>query len=293
MGAPDILKSLPRIRAELIEKVFSRRNPSGLWKANAAKSPLDLYRPKQSGTFWTLLALADLGCDPADPRLERPVRALVRTMFFPETGVFGLFPGTYGSHEPSPCINGLIVYMLSRLGKRGRQESASAMARFAQYQRFDDGGFQTPAAYPYYGAKDHCYSRHTCFWGVIDLLRAVSFLPGKMRTPSIEKLKEKCVDFILLHEVCFSSRKKSAFINPRIRKLRFPISGDFLQVLWLLKREGVKDRRMRRAIRLLLSRRNRDGTWNLEATVPNGIVTFGKVNAPNPFITEKALYVLG
>ena len=66
----------------------------------------------------------------------------------------------------------------------------------------------------------------------------------------------------------------------------------FLEILHLLVRAGVRDRRMERAIQLLKSKRNSDGTWNLERPLSNSIVSIGKTGAPNGFVTERALEVL-
>jgi len=68
--------------------------------------------------------------------------------------------------------------------------------------------------------------------------------------------------------------------------------SDFLEILWLLKREGVYDSRMKKALKLLKSKQNKDGTWNLERIVTNIIVSCGKKNKPNPFITQRAHEVL-
>jgi len=289
---PPILSTLPEQRHRLIERIFARQNEQGSWKITDPTLPIQLYLPKHTATYHTLVTLADLGCDPADPRLERPIQTMIRLMYRPEKGVFGITPQAYSNHEPSPCINGHILYILGYFGKGGLYEASTVIQHFAQYQRFDDGDFKTPRQYPYSGPTDHCYSRHTCYWGVTGLLKGLVYLPQETATPASESLKQKCIEFILRHEVCYSSHHPEQLIRGYIDKLRFPGMDDFMEILHMLGRAGVRDPRMGRAIQLLKSKRNPEGTWNLERPLSNSIVSIGKAGAPNGFVTERALEVL-
>jgi hypothetical protein len=67
---------------------------------------------------------------------------------------------------------------------------------------------------------------------------------------------------------------------------------DFLEILWLLAREGIHDKKMSRAIALLRSKIKSDGNWELEHPVPNLIVSMGQKGCANAFITERAVEVL-
>ena len=67
---PPILSILPEQRQKLIERIFAKQNEQGLWKITDPTLPIQLYLPKHTATYHTLVTLADLGCDPADPRLE-------------------------------------------------------------------------------------------------------------------------------------------------------------------------------------------------------------------------------
>ncbi|MEJ2266914.1 MAG: hypothetical protein P8X95_26005, partial [Anaerolineales bacterium] len=64
-----------------------------------------------------------------------------------------------------------------------------------------------------------------------------------------------------------------------------------LEILWLLVREGVHDRRMSRALALLRSKMKAGGLWELEKST-NIIVSIGQKNRANAFITERATEVL-
>jgi hypothetical protein len=67
--------------------------------------------------------------------------------------------------------------------------------------------------------------------------------------------------------------------------------SDFLEILWLLAREEVHDRKMSRALELLRSKRKDGGTWELEKPM-NTIVSTGEKDCANAFITERAAEVL-
>jgi len=58
-----------------------------------------------------------------------------------------------------------------------------------------------------------------------------------------------CIDYILLHEVYYSSLDREQFLHAYMEKLTFPTSyrSDFFEVLWLLIRERVKSIHIKRA----------------------------------------------
>lgn len=76
-------------------------------------------------------------------------------------------------------------------------------------------------------------------------------------------------------------------------KLTFPNmhKSDFLEILWLLKRENVKSDTLKPALKLLKSKQQ-DGFWNLERKVHNMTTSIGAVNRPNQFVSERAKEVL-
>ena len=79
-----------------------------------------------------------------------------------------------------------------------------------------------------------------------------------------------------------------------ISRAGFPnmYKSDYLEILWLLKREDVSDKRMFRALKLLESRRLPDSTWKSERTVSKLVIPFGAARYANAFITERAKKIL-
>ncbi|MBI4652034.1 hypothetical protein HY745_12300, partial [Candidatus Desantisbacteria bacterium] len=164
---------------------------------------------------------------------------------------------------------------------------------FTEYQRFDDGDFKTPSSFPYYSNRS-CYGKHTCYWGIIKLLKGLSFIPKNKRSTNAKKLIEKCIDFILLHRVCFSSHDNSSFLHTNIKKLTFPnmYQGDYLEILWLLKREQVKSAYINKALNLLKSKMTANSTWKIERQIKDLIIPIRNNNNGNKFITKRAKEVI-
>jgi hypothetical protein len=280
-------------RKHVIEKILAKQDDAFRWAFNekqARERPDYLYySPNFKSTLWTLLLLADIKAPTDLPQVKPSLQLITEHFCDPENGIFG-FPGR--SHFPIPCLNGNIIYLHHYFGTSQPEIVDRAIGFFAAYQRFDDGGFKTPKIYPYCSNRS-CYGKHTCYWGVTKLLKGVSFIPKKQRTQEAERLIEKCIDFVLLHEVCFSSRHGDRFLHPDIAKLTFPnfYKSDFLEILWLLAREEVHDGRISRALALLGSKMKAGGFWELEKSM-NVMASIGQKDGANPFITERATEVL-
>ena len=124
-------------------------------------------------------------------------------------------------------------------------------------------------------------------------IEGISFIPRIQRTKEAQQLIEDCIEFVLRHEVCFRSHNKDKFLHDDIGKLTFSnfYKSDFLEILWLLAREEVRDRKMSRALELLRSRKKDGAFWELEKSM-NTIVSIGQKGCANAFVTERATEVL-
>ena len=281
------------IRKHTIEQILSKQDNSLRWgydEKQARKRPEYIYySPMFRSTLWTLILLADIKAPVDIPQITTSVHLISEHFYDPEHGIFRL-PGM--SHFPIPCLNGNMLYLHHYFETSHSAVSESAIGFFAAYQRFDDGGFKTPVSYPYC-SNASCYGKHTCYWGVTKLLKGISFIPKIQRTNEAQQLIENCIDFVLHHEVCFRSHTREKFLHRDIGKLTFPnfYKSDFLEILWLLAREGVRDSKMSRSLELLRSKMKADGFWVLEKSM-NTIVSIGQKDCGNTFITERATEVL-
>ena len=290
---PVTRPAIAEIRQRTIEHILLKQDDSFRWGHDEKQARLRpqylYYSPNFRSTLWTLVLLADLQAPLEIPQVNTSIRLISEHFYDPAHGVFRL-PGM--SHFPIPCLNGNMIYLHQYFGIPDPEVLEKTITFFAEYQRFDDGDYKTPDTYPYAG-NNSCYVSHTCFWGVAKLLKGISFIPRDQRSREARQLIERCIDFVLQHEVCFSSRHGDGFLTRDIGVLTFPsfYKSDFLEILWLLAREGVHDRRMRHALELLRSKMQADGTWELEKAV-NTIVPIGEKSCANAFITERAAGVL-
>ena len=282
---------IDQIRTRLANQILAKQDSCYRWgfdECLAQQHPEYLYYwPKYRATLWTLLFLAEIKAPLNLPAIEQAL-TLVMNHFFDEANhIFSLG----NSHFPIPCLNGNLLYLHFNFRQPHMPQVKSVIEFFSAYQRFDDGDFKTPNSYPYF-SNTACYGKHTCYWGIVKLLKGLSFIPVSERTATDRGLIENCIEFVLHHEVCFQSHHKDELIHPEIDQLTFPaIRNDFLEILWLLKREGVQDPRMMRAENLLRSKMNDEGEWELERPMTNLIIPAGRKGFPNAFVTERALEV--
>ena len=285
-------KGITELREALTEKILAKQDEAFRWGYDGEEYQVHpeylYYTPKYKSTLWTLLLLADLKAPRGLPQVEKAMQLVTEQFYDPEHGVFRI-PGM--THFPIPCLNGNMIYLHSYFGTSHMAPINDIIAFFDQYQRFDDGGYKTPSDWPYLRNKS-CYGNHTCYWGVVKLLKGISFIPKAERTGAAQRLIENCIEFVLLHEVCFSSHRRDELLHHDIDKLAFPNSwkSDFLEILWLLAREEVRDKRTSRALEMLRAKQ-KDGCWALEKTF-KVIISTGPKNRANAFITERSKQVL-
>ena len=246
------------------------------------------YIPNFKATLWTLILLADLELDPADERVKLPLETINDHFFDPDHGIYSIG----SNHFPIPCLNGNLIYLDAYFNQSLSEKSLSVINFFSKNQRFDDGNYIEPKNV--YCKNTSCYGKHTCYWGVVKLLKGLSFVPEKDRTPEAKSLIERCIDFVLLHRVCFSSRNPEKPMANNIDKLGFPCmyKSNYLEILWLLKSEGVRTEEVNEALELLQSKQQSDGTWLLEKQVANMVASIGSENRSNPFVTQRANEIL-
>ena len=275
-------------RQRIIDRIFASRDQDGLWKvipATHKSYPTYLhYVPNYKASLWTLLLLAELKCPRNDERIRKPLAAVKDHLFDQENGIYTL----QEDHFPIPCLNGNMLYLDGYFNGEPDEKSRSLLDFFCQYQRFDDGQYVEPKNR--FCSNTSCYGKHTCYWGVVKLLKGISFIPKDLRNPVVMKLRQKCIDFILKHKVCYSSRKPSKIMINKLDLLTFPnfYKGDFLEILWILKREQVTSNELIPALELLQSKQQMDGNWALERKMNNMVVSVGEINQTNPFVTERA-----
>lgn len=279
-------------KPQLINKLFELQNPNGCWSVipETHKYYPDYlhYVPNFKAGLWVLILLSDLKCDPDESRIKEPLRIIQEHFYDSKEQIYSL----KSDHFPIPCLNGNLIYLDSYFNGTVCDNSSRVIEFFNKNQRFDDGEYEGEKNQ--YCTNKSCYSRHTCYWGVVKLLKGLSFIPEGKRNSSVRELLGKCIDFVLLHKVCYSSHNADKIMIKGIDKLTFPnmYKSDFLEILWLLKREKVHSAAVKQAVDLLKSKKQLGGEWYLERKINNIVASVGAVNQPNPYITERAEEVL-
>jgi len=284
---------ITQLRKQTIEKILAKQDDAFRWgfdkKQVRDRPEYVYYSPNFKSTLWTLVMLADLKAPPNIPQVMPSLQLIKDRFFDPLHGIFRLPSMT---NFPIPCLNGNLIYLHHYFEINSRESMDKTIDFFAAYQRFDDGGFKTPKAYPYCSNKS-CYGKHTCYWGVTKLLKGISFIPKAQRSKAAQSLVDNCIDFVLCHQVCFGSQHPDEYLHRDIDKLAFPnfYKSDFPEILWMLAREEVHDKRLSRSLGLLRSKMKAGGYWELEKPA-NTIVSAGQKGCANAFITERAIEVL-
>jgi hypothetical protein len=277
---------------KIIETIFASQGSNGCWKmleeSNRNYPACLHYSPTFKSTLWTLILLADLQHNPDDERVRKPLQIIQEHFYDPKSGIYSLG----NDHFPIPCLNGNMLYLDAYFNRSLSEKSVSAINFFRLSQRFDDGVYLLPKN-PFCN-NTSCYGKHTCYWGVVKLLKGLSFIPKDSRTKVAQELLDRCIEFVLLHRVCFSSRSANKYLSRDIEKLGFPCMyrSNFLEILWLLKRENVCSPNTTPALELLKSKQQPAGNWHLEKKISNMAANVGAENKPNEYITKRAKEVL-
>ena len=273
----------------LISQIIAKEDKNNCWNVLEDKDPRskewNYYIPMYDSTLWTLVFIADLDFSLLKSRFLKPLSIICDYFYDKTNGIFSIGK----SHFPIPCLNGNMLYLHNYFESRNKEVINSTIDFFHKYQRFDDGDYKTPSNYPYLSNKS-CYNKHSCYWGIVKLLKGLSFIPKTQRTKKAKDLIGNCIDFILMHSVCYSSNNKDRFLHKNIELLTFPnmYHSDFLEILWLLKREGIKSKEMKPALDLLKSKKSENDSWELEYSIKRLIIPFGKRTYGNDLISERA-----
>jgi hypothetical protein len=250
------------LKEEIISKIFEQQGMDGCWKLlekdNRYYPVYQHYIPNFKATLWTLVLLADLELDRNDKRIKLPLETISNHFFDPNKGIYTLG----NDHFPIPCLNGNLIYLNAYFNEPLSDKSMSTIHFFSKYQRFDDGAYLEPRNI--YCKNTSCYGKHTCYWGVVKLLKGISFISEMNRTQEAKSLLDRCIEFVLLHNVCFSSHNSEKPLAKNIDKLGFPCmyKSNYLEILWLLKREKVCSDKINDALNLLKSKQDANGGWN-------------------------------
>jgi hypothetical protein len=281
------------MKTGIVPKILSKQKTGGYWGI-----PQDFYvRSKYKGTVWNLIILAEIGADGASKKIKDACEFILNNSQNFESGGFAYTSLKSGGGVPSgvvPCLTGNMVWSLICFGYLDDPRVQKGIEWITKYQRYDDGLQNIPKDWPY---KRHvnCFGKHTCHMGAVKSLKALAEIPKNKMSKEAKDTIKKGVEYLLVHHIYKRSHDLSKVSLPSWLQLGFPhmYQSDILEILDILNRLGIKDKRMQDAVDIVVSKQNEQGQWNLERTF-NGrfLVNIEKKDKPSKWITLNALKTL-
>ncbi len=279
----DLLnKDRPDLQKRIANKGWGKQflecqNSDGHWGRK-------FYQPKWISTHYTLLDIKNLNISPTNKTCKKVVNKLLDE----EKGIDGgINPHTEINYS-DVCVNGMFINYACYFG--AEEEKLKSVIDCLLEQHMHDGGFNCQSTRS--GAK------HSSLHSTISVLEGILEykLNGyRYRLNKLLEVEEAAQEFILRHKL-FLSDRTGKVINKKFLTLPFPHRWyynilralDYFQVA-----QGPYDQRMKPAIDVLLSKRNKDGTWNVQAK-HSGAVHFEmeKAGRPSRWNTLRAMRVL-
>ncbi len=240
------------------ERLLDSQFPDGHW-VTTGSSGRDLYRPKYIVANWRAIVLSDLGMTRADPRIRRLAEIILRRWSPGKNDLSG--------RGGEICVTGNAVRYLTRFGYLDHPAVQRSIAWIVRTQK-SDGGW-------------HCFPSRTGTLDGWEGLAALAEIPEAAREPPVRRSIERGAEFFLRRRLMNEGRTR----YPPWFRIHYPnhYYYDVLVGLRILTRLGYgSDARLRPAVRWLLDKRRRDGTWALDADHPDLDPDRGGYRFPGP-----------
>lgn len=301
-NSPEMLELRQEIsRSPAAIQIFEGQEEEGYWFHP------DQYRneTKFYGTAWRFILLAELGVDGRDPRVRKTAEFLFHRALDEQTGGFTSHDPRLGEKSKTfiPCFNGSMLWSYIRFGYLEDPRIQNNLKWVVEHARFDDGEVVPPL--PDWMLKDGkfnggdgCYGRHSCIRAVGTILQALSEIPPQQRSPAVQEVLARGIEFILKHHVYKKSHDLNKTMNSWITQLaNTSFDLDMLGLLYILTREGCHDERMAEAIGLLERKQGKDGKWRCRRSLVKTKkqkmpISLDEVGQPGEWVSLRALTVL-
>ena len=245
--------------------LLARQDRLGYWGSPAT------YGARWGGTAWHVLALAQLGADPEDPRAALGAETLLQALQ-PRAGGFAVVHGK----PPATCFTAEVCAALTRFGF-GHHPRVREAVGWLSSRPGERGGWTCPAL------------RHLvaggCPVSAVAVLRLVAETPASERRP-LEPLLRRAVDWLLAERLFVATPAHGGWTS-----CAHPCLGrtDLVDALAALGRvRWPAGAEIRAALAEMLSRQTAEGRWEQRLRVPFG-ESYG---GPSRWVTAKALVAL-
>lgn len=203
------------------------------------------YSPKWVSTTYTLLLLRHLGVDPKDPHVAASVERVRRGVMMTKTKPFFGYMG-------ETCITGMALALSAYFGTA---DSRQDQVEYLLEQQRADGGWNC-----------HTASSRSSFHTTISVLEGLLEHERNHPDSAMAKARESANEYLLQRRM-FRSLSTGDVINKSWTLFSFPPRWyyDVLRGLDYLRDAGLEpDERAEEAIRLVESKRDREGRWPLQ-----------------------------
>ncbi len=259
-------------------RFLALQQPEGHW----GKS---YYQPKWISTHYTLLDLRLLGFPREHARVRKAIQQVLETGKGEDGGIN---PSRGVIKQSDVCISGMFLNIATYFGMP--EEYFHSIVDFLIDLRMTDGGFNC--------RLNRSGARHSSMHSTLSVLEGLTTYEQQgytYRLAELQAAKHSAVEFLLLHQL-FRSDRTGEIIHKDFLRLSFPGRWrfDILRALDFFQAAGLDwDDRLAPAIDVLRKKRNKDGTWNVQAKIP-GQVHFDmeKSGQPSRWNTLRALRVL-
>ena len=234
-------------------ELLARQSPAGQWGDGPN---WDLV------TMYSLVALMDLGLDPASKQARKMIDRVDKRLVFK-----WLKNRPYLHGETEPCINGRILGIGAYFKKPN-----DALAKQLLSEQLEDGGWNCEA-WPFLSAK-RPPSRRSSFHTTICVLEGLlEYERAGGKSAAVTKARKRGENYLLERRM-FRSLRTGKVIDQRWLRFSFPPFWhyDVLRGLDYLRNAGIKpDRRVGEAIKIVMERRHQNGRWPLNLLHPEQI----------------------
>jgi hypothetical protein len=237
-------------------QLLARQSRSGKWSGSPPGWRDDL--PKEHRdliiTLYSLVALMDLGLDPASKQARSMIDRVEKRVVFK-----WLDHRPYLRGETEPCINGRILGVGSYFKRPN-----DALAKQLLAEQLEDGGWNCEAP----------QSRRSSFHTTICVLEGLlEYERAGGESAAVSKARKRGEEY-LLQRGMFRSLRTGEVIDKRWLRFSYPPFWhyDVLRGLDYLRNAGVKpDSRTSEAITIVMQRRHQNGRWPLNLLHPEFI----------------------
>ena len=245
---------------------------------------LGYYQPKWTSSHYTILDLKNLSIS----NQQKDIKYIINKILHEKIGPDGGINAARTLRKSDVCINGMFLNYATYFG--ANENDLKSIVDFILSQKMADGGFNCHSNT--IGASHS--SLHTTL-SVIEGILEYTKNNYSYRQKELQKAEKESREFILEHKL-FKSDKTGKIIDKKMLSLSYPSRWryDILRVMDYFQLAKVDyDDRMNDAIEILLKKRNKENTWNLQANHKGQIhFEMEKVGKPSKWNTLRILRVL-